>query len=178
MPPVVATLPEPDLTPITTSTPAIVTSVSAGLTIWPAALFAEQVPVRFAHSKLELANYTRVALTGIGSPERLPYISKCLLSSLKTLRDVIKRRAFDGAYYITGEDDYQKDDAVRQLIDGCARSGFAGLQSRHEESRGARCRNTRGSALDSADDGGAKSNRASRREAPEKGCAKGARSNI
>ncbi len=59
MPPVVASLPEPELTPITTSTPAIVASVSAGLTIWPAALFAEQVPVRFAHSKLELANYTR-----------------------------------------------------------------------------------------------------------------------
>ena len=59
MAPVVANIPEPDLTPITTSTPAIVTSVSAGLTIWPAALFAEQVPVRFAHSSLELANYTR-----------------------------------------------------------------------------------------------------------------------
>jgi hypothetical protein len=59
MAPVVATIPEPDLTPFTTSTPAIVTSVSAGLTIWPAALFAEQVPVRFAHSSLELANYTR-----------------------------------------------------------------------------------------------------------------------
>jgi putative zinc finger protein len=59
MPPVVASLPEPELTPITTSTPAIVASVSAGLTIWPAALFAEQVPVRFAHSKLELVNYTR-----------------------------------------------------------------------------------------------------------------------
>jgi hypothetical protein len=59
MAPVVANIPEQDLTPITTSTPAIVTSVSAGLTIWPAALFAEQVPVRFAHSSLELANYTR-----------------------------------------------------------------------------------------------------------------------
>jgi len=59
MAPVVATLPEPELTPITTSTPAIVTSVSAGLTIWPAAVFAEQAPVRFAHSRLELANYTR-----------------------------------------------------------------------------------------------------------------------
>jgi anti-sigma factor RsiW len=59
MPPVVASLPEPELTAITTSTPAIVTSVSAGLTIWPAALFAEQAPTRFAHSKLELANYTR-----------------------------------------------------------------------------------------------------------------------
>jgi hypothetical protein len=58
MPPVVASVPEPELTPITTSTPAIVASVSAGLTIWPAAVFAEQAPVRFAHSRLELANYT------------------------------------------------------------------------------------------------------------------------
>jgi len=38
-------------------------------------------------------------------------------SSLKTLRDAIKRRSFDGAYFIWGEDDYQKDDAVRQLIE-------------------------------------------------------------
>src|SRR6185295_12390644 len=38
-------------------------------------------------------------------------------SSLKTLRDTLKRRSFDGAYYIVGEDDYQKDDAVRQLVD-------------------------------------------------------------
>jgi anti-sigma factor RsiW len=59
MPPVVASLPEAELTPITTSTPAIVASVSAGLTIWPVVLFAEQAPVRFAHSKLELTNYTR-----------------------------------------------------------------------------------------------------------------------
>jgi anti-sigma factor RsiW len=59
MPPVVATLPEPDFTPITVSAPAIVTSVSAGLTLWPAAVFAEQVPIRFANSSLELANYTR-----------------------------------------------------------------------------------------------------------------------
>ncbi|HJQ54773.1 MAG TPA: zf-HC2 domain-containing protein [Gemmatimonadaceae bacterium] len=59
MPPVVATLPESELTPLTTSTPAIVTSVSAGLSIFPAALFAEQAPVRFAQSKLELTDYTR-----------------------------------------------------------------------------------------------------------------------
>ncbi len=38
-------------------------------------------------------------------------------SSLKTLRDAIKRRSFDGAYYVFGEDDYQKDDAVRELIE-------------------------------------------------------------
>jgi hypothetical protein len=59
MAPVFATTPEPEITPIATSTPAIVASVTAGLTIWPAALFAEQAPVRFAHSKLELTNYTR-----------------------------------------------------------------------------------------------------------------------
>lgn len=39
------------------------------------------------------------------------------ISSQKTLREAIKRRSFDGAYYITGEDDYQKEDAVRQLIE-------------------------------------------------------------
>ena len=39
------------------------------------------------------------------------------VSSLKILRDAIKRRAFEAAYYITGEDDYQKEDAVRQLVD-------------------------------------------------------------
>jgi DNA polymerase-3 subunit delta len=38
-------------------------------------------------------------------------------SSLKTLRDALKRRSFDGAYYILGEDEYQKEDAVRQLIE-------------------------------------------------------------
>ncbi len=39
------------------------------------------------------------------------------VSSLKTLRDALKRRSFDGAYYISGEDDYQKDDAVKQLVE-------------------------------------------------------------
>ena len=38
-------------------------------------------------------------------------------ASLKTLREALKRRSFDGAYYITGDDEYQKDDAVRQLTD-------------------------------------------------------------
>jgi DNA polymerase III subunit delta len=45
-------------------------------------------------------------------------------SSLKTLRDIIKRRSFDGAYFITGEDDYQKDDAVRQLVDAALEPGL------------------------------------------------------
>lgn len=44
-------------------------------------------------------------------------------SSLKTLRDAIKRRSFDGAYFIWGEDDYQKDDAVRQLIEAALDPG-------------------------------------------------------
>ncbi len=39
------------------------------------------------------------------------------VSSLKALREALKRRSFDGAYYITGEDDYQKDDAVSQLLE-------------------------------------------------------------
>jgi DNA polymerase-3 subunit delta len=44
-------------------------------------------------------------------------------SSLKTLRDTIKRRSFDGAYYILGDDEYQKDDAVRQLVDAALEPG-------------------------------------------------------
>jgi DNA polymerase III subunit delta len=39
------------------------------------------------------------------------------VSSLKTLRDTIKRGSFDGVYYVIGEDDYQKEDAIRQLVD-------------------------------------------------------------
>jgi DNA polymerase-3 subunit delta len=38
-------------------------------------------------------------------------------SSLKTLREALKRRSFDGVYYVIGEDEYQKDDAVKQLTD-------------------------------------------------------------
>ena len=45
-------------------------------------------------------------------------------SSLKTLRDAIKRRSFDGAYFITGEDDYQKDDAVKQLVEAALEPGL------------------------------------------------------
>lgn len=44
-------------------------------------------------------------------------------SSLKTLHNALKRRAFDGAYYISGDDDYQKDDAVRQLIEAVLEPG-------------------------------------------------------
>lgn len=54
MQPVVATATEPELNQITTSTPAIVASAPAGLSIWPVALFAEEAPVRFAESRFEL----------------------------------------------------------------------------------------------------------------------------
>ena len=37
-------------------------------------------------------------------------------TALKTLRDALKRGTFDGAYYICGEDDFQKEDAMKQLI--------------------------------------------------------------
>src|SRR5258706_11748842 len=45
MAPVIATIPEPELTPITTSAPAIVASVTAGLTILPAGPFSGPGPV-------------------------------------------------------------------------------------------------------------------------------------
>ena len=38
-------------------------------------------------------------------------------SALKTMRDALKRGAFDGVYYICGEDDFQKEDAVRKLVE-------------------------------------------------------------
>jgi DNA polymerase-3 subunit delta len=37
-------------------------------------------------------------------------------TALKTLRDAVKRRQFDGAYYVYGDDEYQKNDAVKQLV--------------------------------------------------------------
>lgn len=36
-------------------------------------------------------------------------------AALQTVRDAVKRGKFEPAYYIVGEDDYQKEDAVRQL---------------------------------------------------------------
>jgi DNA polymerase-3 subunit delta len=37
-------------------------------------------------------------------------------AALKTLRDAVKTRRFDGAYYVYGDDEYQKNEAVRQLV--------------------------------------------------------------
>jgi hypothetical protein len=59
MPPVVASVPEFDIPAVSAAGPAIVMSVSAGLPIWTAALYAEQAPEHFAHPELMLASYTR-----------------------------------------------------------------------------------------------------------------------
>ena len=53
-PPVVASLPEPELAPITTPAPALVASAAAGLPIWTAALYAELQPLHFASADLRL----------------------------------------------------------------------------------------------------------------------------
>jgi len=37
-------------------------------------------------------------------------------AALKSLGEIVKRRSFDPAYYICGEDDFQKEDAMKQLI--------------------------------------------------------------
>jgi hypothetical protein len=54
MSPVVASLPESEMAPMA-SPPALIASVPAGLAIWPAALFAEEAPVRFAHARFASA---------------------------------------------------------------------------------------------------------------------------
>jgi len=58
-PPVVANIPEPEISPITIPAPALVASVPAGLPIWTAALYAELAPVHFASANLQLTNSTR-----------------------------------------------------------------------------------------------------------------------
>jgi DNA polymerase-3 subunit delta len=45
-------------------------------------------------------------------------------AALKTLRDALKRGTFDGAYYICGEDDFQKEDAMKQLIEAAIEPGM------------------------------------------------------
>lgn len=39
------------------------------------------------------------------------------MSTLKVLRDAIRNRSFDTSYYIFGEDAWQKEDAIRQLLE-------------------------------------------------------------
>lgn len=57
LPPVVASIPESVASPMMSPGTAMVASVSAGLPMWTAALFAEQAPVHFA--SIELATATR-----------------------------------------------------------------------------------------------------------------------
>ena len=59
MAPVIASTPESEMAPIASPPPAIVASVPAGLAIWPAALFAAEAPVRFAHARVASAVTTR-----------------------------------------------------------------------------------------------------------------------
>lgn len=59
MAPVVASIPELDMPAVSAAGPAIVASVSAGLPIWTAALYAEQAPQHFARPELTLVSYTR-----------------------------------------------------------------------------------------------------------------------
>jgi hypothetical protein len=55
-PPVVARLPESEMSPITTPAPALVASAAAGLPIWTAALYAELQPLHFASANLHLTS--------------------------------------------------------------------------------------------------------------------------
>jgi anti-sigma factor RsiW len=59
MPPVVASIPDIDVPAASAAGPAIVASLSAGLPIWTAALYAEQAPQHFAKPELTLASYSR-----------------------------------------------------------------------------------------------------------------------
>jgi DNA polymerase III subunit delta len=59
-------------------------------------------------------------------------------AALQTVRDAIKRGSFEPAYYIFGEDDYQKEDAVKQLQ-------FAAVEA---ATRDFNLENRRGSDLD------------------------------
>ncbi|SRR6266498_4049293 len=56
-PPVVASLPDAELSPITTAPPALVASAAAGLPIWTAALYAELQPVHFVSADLRLISH-------------------------------------------------------------------------------------------------------------------------
>jgi DNA polymerase III subunit delta len=42
------------------------------------------------------------------------------VSPLKVLRDAVKSQRFDGAYYVAGEDGFQAEDAVKQLVNSAS----------------------------------------------------------
>jgi hypothetical protein len=58
LPPVVAMSPEP-LPAAPLSSPALVTSVSAALPVWPVALLADEASMHFVNSEFQLASWTR-----------------------------------------------------------------------------------------------------------------------
>ena len=58
-PPVVASVPESEMSAIATPAAALVASGPAGLPIWTAALYAELAPVHFASANLQLTNNGR-----------------------------------------------------------------------------------------------------------------------
>jgi hypothetical protein len=51
MAPVIASVPESEMAPLSSPPPALVASAPSGLAMWPAALFAEQASTRFVHSR-------------------------------------------------------------------------------------------------------------------------------
>ena len=55
-PPVIASVPESELVPLTMPAPALIASAAAGLPIWTAALYAERQPLHFATADLQLAS--------------------------------------------------------------------------------------------------------------------------
>jgi hypothetical protein len=57
LPPVVATLPAHELSPM--ADPAIVASVSAGMPVWPAAMLVEEAPNHFMRTQFHLATWSR-----------------------------------------------------------------------------------------------------------------------
>lgn len=59
MAPVIASMPESELNPLATPPDALIASAPAGLAIWPAAMFAEQAPVRFATARFAATTFTR-----------------------------------------------------------------------------------------------------------------------
>ena len=56
LPPVVATLPEPNTSPLVT--PTIAASMSAGFPVWPALLMAEHASQQLADAEFRFASYT------------------------------------------------------------------------------------------------------------------------
>ena len=58
LPPVVATTPEP-LPQAPLASPALVTSVSTSVPVWPAAFLADEAPMHFVNSEFQLASWTR-----------------------------------------------------------------------------------------------------------------------